>query len=314
MTAIRRSGKINEDTTLIDYGLHGVSRVGAVYLIQAGKTCLIDGGTRDGAGRMLKALRGIKAFPDTVIITHSHWDHCQAIPALRKQAARLGKEIKVLASERAVPLLEDQSWSEPGCENITGVTPLEEGDVVDLQGVTLRILDTPGHCKDHIAVLDEKNRNIFVGDAIGVKVGDNVFVPPFFLPFWDRDAYYATIGKLKQVDYDTLCLAHYGYIYGDEAKSILDESVVTYERWWQLFEQNVEKLDDLDYMLEVISRGTGLAPIDYDILSPRLRLLFGLMTGWNKLVRKKPQPIGALIARSTLASLITAYKTYENLA
>ena len=37
-----RTTKINDHTTLIDYGLLGIKRVGAVFLVQAGKSCLID--------------------------------------------------------------------------------------------------------------------------------------------------------------------------------------------------------------------------------------------------------------------------------
>ena len=138
----------------------------------------------------------------------------------------------------------------------------------------------------------------------------DTFVPPFFLPFWDPDAYYASIDKLKQIDYDTLCLAHYGYIYGDEAKGILDESVTNYEQWWQLFEKNVDKLDDVDYMVEVVLKEMNPDFPDLEILSLKLKVLFGLMTGWSKLVRKSPQPIGGLL-RETLGDLITAYKTYS---
>lgn len=313
MAAIRKPGKVNNDSALIDYGVSGIGGGGAVYSIQAERTCLIDGGSRKGANRIIKAFESTQTFPDIVIITHSHWDHCQAIPALRKRAVKLGRKIEVMASEKAIPLLEDQSWSKPGCRNITDVIPLKEGDTVDLGRITLRIFDTPGHCKDHIAILDEVNKNIFVGDAIGAKFGDNMFIPPFFLPFWDRDAYYATIDKLKRIDYETLCLAHYGCIYGDEAKAILDESVATYEKWWQLFTRSTEKLDDTEYMLQVILEEMKLVPKNHEILSPNLKLLFGLVTGWSKLMGRKPQSIGQFLFRGLLQSLIVAYKTYEKL-
>ena len=42
MTAIRETGKINENPMLIDFGMSGAARTGAVYLIEAGKSCLID--------------------------------------------------------------------------------------------------------------------------------------------------------------------------------------------------------------------------------------------------------------------------------
>ena len=65
-------------------------------------------------------------------------------------------------------------------------------------------------------------------------------------PFWNTDEYLNTIEKLKKTDFESVCLNHFGYIYGDEAKTILDESREVYEQEWQIYEiadQN-GKLDD----------------------------------------------------------------------
>jgi glyoxylase-like metal-dependent hydrolase (beta-lactamase superfamily II) len=317
MAAIRYPGKINENTTLIDIGMYGVAGAAAVYLVEDDKKCLVDGGTRTEASRLVKTLRQMDAFPlDIIIATHAHYDHVQGIPLLRKEAARKGKRIEVLASQKAIPLLEDQSYNKVfdagPYEGIQDVTPLKEGDTVDLGGITLRIYEVPGHSEDHIAILDEKNRNIFVGDAIGDKVGDDTFLPPFMPPSWDPDAFLSSINKLKQVDYESLCLSHFGYIYGDEAKSILDEAVLTCETWWQLFERNAAKLDDVDYMLEVVLKEIAPGIPEIRILSLKLKVLFGLMTGWRKLVRQRPQPIGELLLRGILEQLAKGYKTYKN--
>lgn len=87
MTAIREPRKINDNTTLIDYGYEGVVRIGAVYLVEARKKCLIDSGSKEGASRIVKTLKELDAFPpDYVILTHSHYDHSQGIPVMRKKA------------------------------------------------------------------------------------------------------------------------------------------------------------------------------------------------------------------------------------
>ncbi|MFX1450565.1 MAG: hypothetical protein ACFFCM_06970, partial [Promethearchaeota archaeon] len=69
---------------------------------------------------------------------------------------------------------------------------------------------------------------------------------------FDKEAYYNSIAKLKKIDYKSLCLAHFGYIYDDEAKTILDESVFTFQKWWKLFENNINRLDDINYMVDII--------------------------------------------------------------
>jgi glyoxylase-like metal-dependent hydrolase (beta-lactamase superfamily II) len=316
MSAIRQQGRINENTVLIDIGMYGVAGATAVYLIQGDKKCLIDGGTRTEAHRLIRTLRKLGAFPpDMIIVTHSHYDHAQGIPILQRQAAKAGKQIEILASEQAIPLLEDQSWnevvSEGPFEGVKNVTPLKEGDTIDLGKITLKIYDVPGHCKDHIAILDEKNKNIFIGDAIGNKIADHTFLPPFMPPFWDPDAFLSTINKLKQIDYDSCCLAHFGYIYGDEAKLILDEGLEVCDTWWQLFDKNAEKLDDIEYMIETIMQEISPDVPDIKILSLKLKVLFTLMTTWQKLARKKHQPVGVLLLHGILKQLAAGYKTYK---
>jgi len=144
MSAIRRPGKINENTTLIDIGMYGVAGITAVYLIEGAKRCLIDGGTRTEAPRLVKTLKELDAFPpDIIIVTHAHYDHAQGIPILRKEAARQQRSIEVLASHEAIPLLEDPSFNaafDAGpYEKISDVTPVKEGDTVDLGGIALSI-------------------------------------------------------------------------------------------------------------------------------------------------------------------------------
>ena len=256
MTAIRKEGKVNDDTTLIDIRMFGVPNITALYLIESEKKCLIDAGTHTEARKILRQLKELNAFPpDMIVLTHSHWDHCQAIPFLSQRAKKEGKEIEIYASVEAIPNLRDQSYNEvfgtgPFNNIEVDIIPLKEGDTVDLDGITLKIFETPGHMTDHIAILDEKNKNLFVGDALGDKVSDIVFVPPFVPPNWDKDKYLNSVDKHKGIDYDTISLSHFGLIHGDEAKSILDESITNLNKWWRLFEENIENLDNIPYMID----------------------------------------------------------------
>jgi len=314
MTAIRKQGKINDNTTLIDFGLFGVAGGGAVYLVEGEKKCLIDGGTSGEASRIYKTLKNMNAFPpDMIILTHSHWDHTQGVPFLRKKASRYKKEIEVMASKKSLPLLEDQSWNkilfQGKLENIKNVTPLDEGDIVDLGGISLKIFDVPGHCKDHIAILDETNRNIFVGDAVGAKNGDHFFIPTIVPPYWNWNDFNRTVNKLRDIDYDSLSLAHFGYIYEDEAKNFLDEAVPLYELWWRLFEENRDELDNTGNMSSLISKEANLIHPETKILSPKLKILFGLMTGMKKIIGKKPLPVSELILRQLIETLVLAFRT-----
>jgi flavorubredoxin len=62
MAAIRETGKINKNTSLIDIGMMGVSGVTAMYLIEDEKKCLIDGGTRTEFKRIMYTLNEMNAL------------------------------------------------------------------------------------------------------------------------------------------------------------------------------------------------------------------------------------------------------------
>ena len=113
MSAIRQSGRINANTTLIDIGMWGVSGITAVYLVEGTrKKCLIDAGTRTEAAGLVKALKSLNAFPpDIVIVTHPHFDHTQGIPTLKREASRMGKRIDVLASRDAALHMADRNYN-----------------------------------------------------------------------------------------------------------------------------------------------------------------------------------------------------------
>ena len=317
MSANRLPGKINSDTTLIDIGMGDIRGVTAVYLIQASRKCLIDGGTRAEASRLINKLKELDAFPpDLIIVTHPHWDHIQGIPLLQEEASRQGKKIEIFASQTAIPLLADASFNniyERGpCGPIRDVTPVKEGDAIDLGGITLRIYEVPGHCQGHIALLDEKNRNIFVGDALGNKIGDAFFTPPFMPPTWDPDAFLASVNKLKQIHYETLCLAHFGCISGDEARSILDESVDTYNTWWQLYERHADRLSDIDYLLKVMRKEINPVLPEIKPATFKQRFLLSLASAAGSVVGKKTALIDKLALSDLLKWLAAGYRIHKN--
>ncbi len=315
MTAIRQAGKFNENTTLIDIGMQDVHGITAVYLVQGEKKCLIDSGTHKDAPRLVKMLNELGAFPpDIIIATHPHWDHIQGIPWLRQQAALQGKQIEVLASPEAIPLMADASFNDifhsGSHASIQDVTPVKDGDTIDLGGLTLRIYDIPGHCQGHIAILDEKNRNVFVGDALGDKIGDGLFLPPFMPPTWDPQAFVSSVEKLKQLPYETLCLTHFGCISGSEARTILDESVENCNRWWQWIEKNRDRLSDTGYLLRAMRAEINPIIPTIQPMTPMMSVALGLVTAAGTVLGNKTAILDKLFLGDILHWLGTGYRMY----
>jgi glyoxylase-like metal-dependent hydrolase (beta-lactamase superfamily II) len=67
---------------------------------------------------------------------------------------------------------------------------LHDGDEIDLGGRTLKVIATPGHTPDSIALLDQQNGLLFTGDTF--------YLGPIYLyrPETDLDAYVASVRKL----------------------------------------------------------------------------------------------------------------------
>jgi len=84
-----------------------------------------------------------------IIVTHRHADHVQGIPALKqKTGARL------VAPKKAAKHV-------PGADELVA-----EGDQVKVGGLSASVLDTPGHCADHISYWFQADNALFAGDTI----------------------------------------------------------------------------------------------------------------------------------------------------
>ncbi len=256
---IRDERWINPNTYLIDAAHEGISRIHAMYLLKSsdGGTCLVDAGTKSSASVIYEKLKALDAWPpDKIILTHSHWDHTQGLVYLRKKAAETGDSLKVLASEKAMPYLKDQSFNicfgtdQMPYLNIDDVGGVKDGDVITLgDDFSVTILATPGHMVDHISIYDEKNSTILVGDAIGMKWTPELLISNPNSTFWNEKDYRESIATIKSLNVETIGLTHFGCLVGDDATTFLDESVSIYEKWMDVFERNKDRLDDLPFIV-----------------------------------------------------------------
>ena len=82
--------------------------------------------------------------------------------------------------------------------------PVKEGDVIDLGGRELLIIDIPGHTPGSIAILDEKNRVLISGDSVQ---DGNIFM---FGKYRDLGTYIESMKHLLQYEgrYDEIYPMH----------------------------------------------------------------------------------------------------------
>jgi glyoxylase-like metal-dependent hydrolase (beta-lactamase superfamily II) len=122
-----------------------------VYVVADAETrraVLIDAAARPE--RLREAIEGFDVL--AVLQTHGHWDHVRAWEALRDED---GIEV----------------WGQPGDADLFPRAPdreLAHGDRIDLGGVTVEVLHTPGHTPGSCQYLVEADQrpHLFSGDSL----------------------------------------------------------------------------------------------------------------------------------------------------
>jgi glyoxylase-like metal-dependent hydrolase (beta-lactamase superfamily II) len=229
MVFIYKEGKFNENSYLVDGNLFGAPRSLALYVIEnEGTRMLIDTSSADQAERIVKKLKTHQIYPiHKILLTHAHWDHSAGVNELKALMSEV--DIEVLASENAINNLKEPAAMndvfEAIVEPVEGVTPLKEGVIIDLNGLKLKILNFFGHSMDSIALLDERNRNIFLGDSIGVRSGYEYIQPAFMPPEFNESELLKSFQKLRDMKdkLKSISLAHYGVWTDDDFDMILNE-------------------------------------------------------------------------------------------
>jgi hydroxyacylglutathione hydrolase len=122
-------------------------------------------GTRDISG----VVANLTTLPVTVIVSHLHYDHLGGIGPFEHVAMIDLPETRADVSGgffkpsryeylgffdgHVAPSFRIKKWLAPGA-------------VIDLGGRMLRVLSTPGHTPSSVALFDEANRRLFIGDFI----------------------------------------------------------------------------------------------------------------------------------------------------
>ncbi len=229
MVFINKEGKFNDNSFLIDGFLFGAPNSLALYVIENnGIRILIDTSTPDQAKRIIKKLKEYDVYPiHKILLSHAHWDHMAGVNELK--ALMNDVDIEVLASENALDNLKNPAAMndvfEATVEPVEEVTLLKEGDTIDLNGLKLEVFNFFGHTMDSIALFDERNRNIFTGDAIINKSGYTYVQPTFMPPEFNEAKLLKTFQKLRDMEdkLDSISLAHFGVWKDADFRNVLEE-------------------------------------------------------------------------------------------
>ena len=125
------------------------------YIIhdKAAKSCvIIDPGYEPDV--ILDTLDALKLEPAAILLTHGHFDH---VGAVRDVASETGCKVYLHEADLALPPMITAG-------KLYCTHTYSEGDELELAGLTLRVLHTPGHTPGSVCLMAEDA--IFSGDTL----------------------------------------------------------------------------------------------------------------------------------------------------
>ncbi len=169
-------------------------------IVDDGRVAFIDTGSNDSLPNVLAALDKVglgRDAVDYVILTHIHLDHAGGAGALMREfpnarlvvhprgSRHMAEPSKLVAGVTAV-------YGKEYVEAVYGdIMPIAAERIIDAhEGLTLQLggrellmIDTPGHAKHHICIVDRQANAIFSGDMFGLSYREfDVAGRQFILP------------------------------------------------------------------------------------------------------------------------------------
>ncbi|MDQ4064431.1 MAG: MBL fold metallo-hydrolase [Actinomycetota bacterium] len=261
------------DVRVFDTNMHGRVGITAAYLLEGEQTALIETGPKSKVEHVLAGLdeAGIDRL-DWIIVTHIHLDHAGAAGTL---AARF-PDARVGVHEVGAPHLADPSklWSSASRiygdkmdELWGGIDPIEasrihvirDGETIDLGGIRLRAVETPGHAYHHHAYLIEDDGIVFTGDALGVRLPDvGVIRPATPPPEFHLDKAIDSIERIRALRPERLFPTHFGpHDEGERVMSVddfCDTAIATFRQWADWVTEARTQTRELDHAAEIVTK------------------------------------------------------------
>ncbi len=261
-------------------------QLAAIHLIvEKGQVAVVDTANNAALPRALEALRMLDLAPECiarVFLTHIHLDHAGGAGAMM----RAFPEARLVVHPRGARHMADPSQLFAAVQAVYGAEEAHrlygdllpvaadrilargDGDTFDLGGRTLVCLDTPGHARHHLCLLDTRSGALFTGDVFGLSFRElDVDGRPSILPtttptHFDPDAMHASVDRILDYHPEAVYLTHYARVadvprLGGELHRLIDAHVAVAERERDHPERGARILDGLWALMEAEAARQG---------------------------------------------------------
>ena len=213
----------------IDTRLSGHPGVTSAYVIAGSAPCLVETGTATSARDVVAGLAAVGIHAGdlaTIVVTHIHLDHAGGVGHLAEAfpraqvvvhpagARHLVDPSRLMGSARRVfgDTVIDRVFGELVATPADRVVALADGDAVDLgDGRRLTAIDSPGHARHHLGLLDSATGDLYVGDAAGLWFAETDEVRPATPPpDFDLTAALRSLQRFAETAATRLLFSHFG--------------------------------------------------------------------------------------------------------
>ncbi len=217
---------------------------------------LFDPGVSAFGPLYLEKIRSNLGRPESLILalTHSHFDHCGAVPYLLRNLSG----IKVAASEKAADVIlrpnavklmrklnreyekemkDELAGQDVSFEAFEVFYRLKEGGRLDLGKEYCLVIETPGHTRDCLSFYFPEKGALFCGEAAGVAEGTFIHTP-FLTSFED---YLSSLEKIEELKLKALCIAHNGILTGDDISIFISGAIAAVNEYKDMIEKYLDE-------------------------------------------------------------------------
>ena len=246
----------------------------SIYLIRGRRShTLIETGISSTAEQIIRQI-GFLAVDmsgiHNLLLTHAHADHITGAPILKKKMpwikVKTGPETKrLLAKEkirevffrdardiqgRLVELgaTDNSSADKASLEGLIDEI-IRPGQILELDGISLEVLDAPGHCKGGIALWQPEDKVLFCSDYLGFYLPPDRFVPNFYVDYDDFSETFEYLSELKPA---WICPGHCGAYTGEDAIRFIDKSRAEVKWVYDYVVNNCQSLEKIEKAKEFL--------------------------------------------------------------